>query len=91
MKGWIFYTVCMTIEGAVIGILWARLRIAKQIIRENHEHLLNRMVAVTLAVIDEHEKKKNRQAVKRCEEFQVNVREVVPNGDAPVSAQNRRE
>ena len=63
-------------EAIVIGATVMEKRRLARIVRGNHEHLLNRMVAVTQAVIREHEKDVARRQMERIKNMPVNMTEV---------------
>ena len=63
-------------EGIILGATVMENRRLSRIVRDNHSHLLNRMVAVTQAVIREHEKEIARNREQRIKTMPVNMTEV---------------
>lgn len=63
-------------EAIALGATLMENRRLTRIVRENHSHLLNRMVAVTQAVIREHEKEVIRRREERIKTMPVNMTEV---------------
>ena len=63
-------------EAIALGAIASENRRLTRIVRENHSHLLNRMVAVTQAVIREHEKEVIRRREERIKTMPVNMTEV---------------
>ena len=63
-------------EAIALGAIASENRRLTRIVRENHSHLLNRMVAVTQAVIREHEKEVLRRREERIKTMPVNMTEV---------------